>query len=91
MSSVIDAIRSGKINPSNAFDIIAHVTKAARGDTEAALQAIDDLAKGPDGVLGTADDIPPATIATLRALVDSGIVRQAVSHVAKTTQKGCCF
>jgi hypothetical protein len=81
-------IQKGTVDAGNAIDIVSAVAKYARGDKESAVEIVTLLAKGPDGIAGTADDIPPATLRTLRILLDQALVAQlAQALCAKTC--GC--
>lgn len=89
INSLYQDIKTGKINPSNIVTLVKAVTKYAKGDTEASMEILEIIAKGPDGIHGTADDIPESTIAVLRAVLNTGIVPDLIAELSK---KGwCCF
>lgn len=72
---VRDMIRTGALNPFSAIDIVrAATTLGANFDTIEAV--VEEIAKGADGIGGTADDlIPMSTMSLLRTLLHSGAVR----------------
>lgn len=74
-SDILLAIQSHVVDPENAISILKQIVKLVNGDIDAAVDIVTQLARGPDGISGTADDIiPPATIAALQALLDSDLV-----------------
>lgn len=76
-------IASGKVNPLSAIDIIR--TAASVGASwDAVEDIVAEIAKGADGIAGTADDlIPPSTLNMLSALLHSGVVRDIVSWASE--------
>ena len=78
------------ISFNNATDVLAvikTVAIAARGDRQGALEMIQKLANGQDGVQGTADDVIPAeTAAKLRALLDMELVVDLMDALAGKKQ-----
>ena len=89
-ADVISKIKAGKIDPANAIAIVKHVADAVRGDRDAAVEILGVIAKGPDGVAGTPDDIfPPETLAQLRVLLDSNLVGQLTTALA-SKKFPCC-
>jgi hypothetical protein len=91
-AKVIEEIKSGRIDPSNAVSIVQYVAKAVRGDREAALEVVEILSKGPDGVAGTADDLfPETTLVQLEVLLKSQLVGDLTSALASTSKKCGCF
>lgn len=75
-------IRTGNLNPFSAIEIIRAATNIG-ADLGAVESIVEEIAKGADGVGGTADDlIPAATLEILKTLLRSGVVRDVVSWVA---------
>lgn len=75
-------IRSGQLSPFSAIEIIRAATNIG-ADLDAVESIIEEIAKGADGIGGTADDlIPASTMEILRTLLHSGVVRDVVSWVA---------
>lgn len=75
-------IRSGQLSPFSAIEIIRAATNIG-ADLDAVESIIEEIAKGADGIGGTADDlIPVSTVEILRTLLHSGVVRDVVSWVA---------
>lgn len=75
-------ISSGDVSPTSAIDIIRAVGRVG-ASWDAAEDVVTELAKGVDGIGGTADDlIPPATLDVLITLLHSGVVRDLVGWVA---------
>ena len=74
---IIDRIKQGSVDPASIMAIVKDASK-----TSDPVQVLTMIAAGPDGVLGTSDDIiPPETIAKLRTLVDSDIAKDIVSYI----------
>lgn len=82
-------IKRGAINPNNIINIIKAVAKYAKGDSEASMEILDLVARGPDGIKGTADDIPESTLVVLRAVLNTGIVPDLIAELSK--KNWCCF
>jgi hypothetical protein len=82
-------IKSGKINPTNIVNIIKAVSKYAKGDSEASMEILELVARGPDGIQGTEDDIPQSTLVVLRAVLQTGIVPDLIAELSK--KNWCCF
>ncbi len=88
--TIIKEIKEGKLQPGDVITIVKHVAKAVKGDKEAAIEAINTLSRGADGIDGTPDDIIPLnTAAALRALLNNALVGQLVGEFSK--KKWCCF
>ncbi len=87
---IIHEIESGHINSTDAIEIIKRVAKIVHGDKEAAVDVITLLARGPDKILGTPDDIiPPQTVKQLKALLDTALVAQLAYELS--TPRCWCF
>lgn len=87
---IIQDIENGSVDPTDALDIIKKVAKIVRGDKEAAVDVIEILARGPDKILGTPDDlIPPQTVKQLKALLDTALVAQLAYELS--SKKCWCF
>lgn len=83
-------IQDGTLNAGNALDIIKKVSQAVRGDKEAAVDVIEEIARGRDTILGTQDDcIPPETVKILKMLLESDLVSQLAFEMY--TKKCWCF
>lgn len=83
---IISEIQSGNIDATDALDIIKRVAKIVHGDKEAAVDIIEILARGPDKILGTPDDIiPPETVKQLKALLDTALVAQLAYELSTRT------
>lgn len=93
---IIDRIKLGALDPASVMAIVKNASK-----TSDPVQVLALIAAGPDGVLGTPDDlIPPETVAKLRTLVDSDIAKDIVAYIemsgimgsVKTAagRLGCC-
>lgn len=83
MSAAIrDLIAQGSLSPFNAMGIIRAVCE--QGFTrDAILEAVEDLAKGPDGVANTSDDlIPMPTVMVLTTLLRTGVVHDMIDWFA---------
>lgn len=75
-------VASGHVDP---LRVVAIVKAAATGGHPwpVVVRAVEEIAKGADGVAGTADDcIPAAQMALLRTLLDSGVVADVTQWVA---------
>lgn len=79
---VRDMIAGGGVNVASAFDILR--TAASVGASwEIAEEVLVEIAKGADGVSGTADDLIPAqTLEVIRFLLNNGVVRDIVTWAA---------
>jgi hypothetical protein len=90
---LVVAIQSHVVDPKNAISILKQIVKIVKGNTSAVVEIVSLLARGADGISGTADDvIPPATVAALRALLDSDLVGNLAAelgHVGTWTWP-CC-
>lgn len=72
--------------------LLKDVAKAAKGDLDAAMDVVQAMARGADGVQGTADDlVSPETAATLRALLETGIVTALVREFTPRATAARCF
>ena len=79
-------------NATDVLAVIKTVAIAARGDRQGALEMIEKLANGQDGVQGTADDVIPAeTAAKLRALLDMELVVDLMDALAGKKQWTAVF
>ncbi len=79
---VVDKVRAmasrGKFDVLSAMQVI-HAAAKAGASWDVVEDAVVELAKGADGIAGTADDIiPAATLSTLRYLMHSGVLRDVV-------------
>lgn len=87
---IISEIEHGSLDATDALEIIKRVAKIVHGDKEAAVDVIHILARGPDKILGTPDDvIPPQTVKQLKALLDTALVAQLAYELS--TRKCWCF
>jgi hypothetical protein len=82
-------IQNGKINPNSAMALIKAATTYAKGDREAVMDIMDILARGPDGVSGTSDDIPESTLKIVRFLLDSDVLYDIVTELRR--RSWCCL
>lgn len=92
---VLALVRDRRINPTSALQLI-RAAASVGASWEAVEAVVTELAKGADGIAGTADDlIPPATLATLRVMLGSGVVRELAEWVGDMHASGCvtakCF
>lgn len=88
---ILEDIRNGAIDPNNAIDIVKASAKYVRGDREAVVDIIASIAKGPDGISGTADDIPPKTLTTLKMLLEQSLVATLAQELyTKSRAWSCC-
>ena len=84
--TIIRYIQEGRLDPTNAIDIVKKVARLVRGDKEAAVEVIELLARGPDGILGTEDDyIPQDTVNVLKMLLDTALVSQLAYELSTKT------
>ena len=68
--------------PRSAVDIIVAITKAA-GSKQEAIEALQKLARGQDGVTGTDDDvIPQQVVDVLAFLIENDVASDIVNLVA---------
>lgn len=93
LRSLMDSIRDKKLDVSSAFNIIVksmellhsfHAFQHLNGNDKKQylLAAVTEIAKGEDGISGTADDLIPAHIVTaLRILVDGDFVGDIVEII----------
>lgn len=80
-------IASGTVDPLSAIDIIRAAAKVC-ASWDQVEDAVTELAKGADGIQGTADDlIPPATLKVLLTMLRSGVVRDLVGWVSSLATK----
>lgn len=86
---ILADVASNKIDGRNAISIVMAVARYVRGDGDAATEVLECLAKGPDGMLGTADDLPPSTVKALRRLLDTALVAQLAQQLG-TRRWSCC-
>lgn len=90
-ATVIANIKKGTLNPTNAIDIVKHVADLVRGDREAAIEILSVVARGPDGISGTTDDVfPPATLSQIRTLLDNDLVGHLTTALATPKKFSCC-
>ena len=87
-AAVRELIATGRVAP---FSAVAIIRAAARAG--ASWDAVEDvvatIAKGADGIGGTADDlIPMSTLAMLTSLLHNGVVRDLVTWVLELTGGG---
>lgn len=74
-AAVREQIATGQVNPFSAVAIMRAAARAGAG-WETAEEVVAFVAKGADGIGGTADDlIPMATMAMLTSLLHNGVVR----------------
>lgn len=68
-------VESGKVDPTSVIDLLK--TAASLGASWAVAEdVLVELAKGADGIAGTADDlIPPMTVQLIKVMVRHGVVR----------------
>ena len=81
---ILSQIQAGKLDATNVVNIIQAVTRYVRGDVEAVMEVMALIAKGPDELLGTADDIafPEATVQTVQMLLTTPVVQQLAATFA---------
>lgn len=78
-AAVREQIATGQLNPFSAVAIIRAAAAAGSG-WDAVEDVVTAIAKGADGIGGTADDlIPMATLAMLTSLLHNGVVRDLVA------------
>ena len=89
---IMAQIQSGELAPGNVVEIVKTIAKAVRGDREAAVEVVDLVSRGPDGVRGTPDDLLPlATTEALKALLNNALVGQLVDEFSKKRLlPSCC-
>ena len=81
-------VASGTVTPFSAVAIVRAAVKAG-ASWDVVEDVVAEIAKGQDGIGGTADDvIPAATLEALRALLRSGAVRD-VAVLAAGERAGC--
>lgn len=85
--AIADKVRAmmadGQVDMTSAVQII-RAAAAVGASWDAVEDVITEIAKGADGVSGTADDlIPQATLNMLVALLHSGVVRDMVAWAAE--------
>lgn len=81
-------VARGDVSPTSAIDIIRAATKVG-ASWDAVEDVVTELAKGADGIAGTADDlIPPSTMSLLRTLLRSGVVTDLVVWVRGLAGRG---
>ena len=87
---IIAEIKEKNIDPKNAIAIVQHVAKAVRGDRDAALEVLNCIAKGPDGIVRTEDDVFDAeTLNHLKFLLDSELAGKLVTALS-SKKWWCC-
>lgn len=90
INDIIAQIKDKKLNPKNAIDIVQYTIKAAGGDKEAAIDALECIAKGADGIVNTADDVFDAeTVKHIAYLLDTQLAAQLVTVLAPPKWR-CC-
>lgn len=77
---ILEDIQNGTLNADSAISLVKAVTKYARGDKESVADVLDILARGPDGISGTSDDIPEKTLQVVRFFLDSDVVSDLVTE-----------
>lgn len=81
------AVRSKKLDSAIAIVAEALLLFDSPEDAE---KALDALVAGDDGILGTSDDVlSPTTVANIRLLLDSNLVKEILPLVSKATSS-CC-
>jgi len=86
---IYSEIRNGKIDANNIINIVKAVTKHARGDQEAVTEILSLIARGPDGIQGTADDVPESTLRILKTVLSTGIVPDLVTELSRRRCWSC--
>jgi hypothetical protein len=85
-------IQSGSLSPLSVISIIRAAARLSPS-WDVAEQVVRELAKGADGIEGTADDlIPQASLDMLSAMAHSGAARDLLEWVAElqtTAPKSC--
>lgn len=86
---VRDMIRNGTVNPTSVMEIVVAV-HALNPHWETVEDVVTEIAKGPDGIAGTADDlIPASTMSVLTILLRAGAVRDIALWLQNRTPSGC--
>ncbi len=80
--------KNREFNSASAIEIVRAVGRvSARWDIVEAV--VEEIAKGPDGVIGTDDDlIPQKTLESLRALLDHGVVKDITDWISGVEAAG---
>ena len=88
---LVVAIQSRVVDPGNAIQLLKQIVKIVKGDRDAVVEIVTLLARGADGISGTADDvIPPATLAALQALLDSDLVGDLAVELGRSIPAWPC-
>lgn len=79
-------IASGRVSPFSAIEIVRAVV-AAGASWDLVEEAVEEIAKGADGVGGTADDlIPQSVLSVMITMLRAGAVRDLVAWVASLSR-----
>lgn len=80
-------LAKGSINPQSAVEIV-RAAGAVGARWETVEEVIQELARGADGISGTADDlIPPDTLGVLLMMLHSGVVRDLAGWMADVSSR----
>lgn len=79
-------VASGDVRASSVVEIVRAVGRVG-GTWDVVDDVLIEIAKGADGIAGTADDLIPApTLTLMLAMVNAGVVRDMTSWVCSVTK-----
>ena len=87
LAQLVESLRAKHVDALTAVMVLQEAVKLARHEQrprEAVEEALRRIAAGSDGIMGTADDLlPAATIDTLIALLNTGLVGDLVDALMR--------